>query len=144
VKRHLAENIYDYLPWIFKYSTDRKIRIFASLLFNWRVLWRIQANPRIMPIIIKFPATIKFLDPKKQKQCQNNIHSTMPSDNFDSIVIFPRSYWQYWFLHISLFGMLILTGQDLIYHESSFQDYLASLTNRSSLNLQTGIDVSKY
>jgi hypothetical protein len=35
VKRHLAENIYDYLPWIFKYSTDRKIRIFASLLFNW-------------------------------------------------------------------------------------------------------------
>jgi hypothetical protein len=34
VKRHLAENIYDYLPWIFKYSTDRKIRIFASLLFN--------------------------------------------------------------------------------------------------------------
>ena len=35
MKRHLAENIYDYLPWIFKYSTDRKIRIFASLLFNW-------------------------------------------------------------------------------------------------------------
>jgi hypothetical protein len=35
VKRHLAENIYDYLPWIFKYSTDRKIRNFASLLFNW-------------------------------------------------------------------------------------------------------------
>ena len=34
MKRHLAENIYDYLPWIFKYSTDRKIRIFASLLFN--------------------------------------------------------------------------------------------------------------
>jgi len=37
VKRHLAEYIYDYLPWIFKYSTDRKIRIFASLLFNCRL-----------------------------------------------------------------------------------------------------------
>ena len=37
MKRHLAENIYDYLPWIFKYSTDRKIRIFASLLFNCTV-----------------------------------------------------------------------------------------------------------
>jgi hypothetical protein len=29
VKRHLVENIYDYLPWIFKYSTDRKIYIFS-------------------------------------------------------------------------------------------------------------------
>jgi len=34
VKRHLAEIIYDYLPWIFKYSTGRKIRIILSLLFN--------------------------------------------------------------------------------------------------------------
>jgi hypothetical protein len=42
VKRHLAENIYDYLPWIFKYSTDRKIRIFASLLFNWSSVFNVQ------------------------------------------------------------------------------------------------------
>jgi hypothetical protein len=25
VERHLAENIYDYLPWIFKYSTGGKV-----------------------------------------------------------------------------------------------------------------------
>jgi hypothetical protein len=33
-----------------KYSTDRKIRIFASLLFNWYLILKAKADPDKNPV----------------------------------------------------------------------------------------------
>ena len=94
------------------------------------MLWRIQANPHT--IIIKFPATMKFLNPKKQKQCQNNIHPTMPSDNFASNVIFP---WSYWLLLI----LTHITVWNVDFNWSGFNLSWEQLPGLSSISDKSGV-----
>jgi hypothetical protein len=96
VKRHLAENIYDYLPWIFKYSTDQKIRIFASLLFNWMLRHPKQArlnnfllpfcsyNQYLHQIFSKFDAFIPFCQSGVKQQSLTHLYETVVSDNASS------------------------------------------------------------
>ena len=76
MKRHLAETIYDYLPWIFKYSTDWKIRIFASLLFNClqerRIKVRLQMFHKIVNNKIEISQENILIKSKSKTQSTHN------------------------------------------------------------------------